>query len=88
MAVRKLLLQLHARLYRLDINSIYRANFSIDFDYVGFRESSVLGIGFHEPPPERKVTNSLNGRINDCLNQVNFCLIALIVGKTARSPNA
>src|SRR5262245_43185938 len=36
--------------------------------------------------------NHLNDRVNDCLNQVNFCLIAglipLIMSKAARSNNA
>src|SRR4029077_13702187 len=52
LTLRKSLLQLHARFQRLDINSIYRANLSVDFDDIGFRNSGGLSIGFHERPPE------------------------------------
>ena len=64
-ALRKSLLQLHARFQRLNIDSIYRANFSVDFDDIGFWNSGVLRIESHERPPERQVTNSLIGRLND-----------------------
>jgi hypothetical protein len=38
---------------------------SVDFDDIGFRNSGGLSIGFHERPPERQVTNSLIGQLND-----------------------